>query len=168
VLYGSVDIVLRNLWTTCGKRFELVDWMCAECGFEPFAHGSLREVDPGVFRCRARNQCANRVKRGASPKNALIDRAMWHPVKADGECLIWQGRTTSQGYGRVTTGVRYIAAHRLIFEVLYGPLAKGEIVRHTCDRPACVRPKHLLRGTQADNMRDMAERGRGRKKEVRE
>ena len=34
------------------------------------------------------------------------------------------------------------------------------MVRHTCDVRLCVRPDHLLLGTQADNMRDMAERDR--------
>lgn len=32
--------------------------------------------------------------------------------------------------------------------------------RHACDTPACCNPDHLADGTQADNMRDAAERGR--------
>lgn len=35
-----------------------------------------------------------------------------------------------------------------------------EVVRHTCDNPRCINPEHLLGGTQLDNVRDCAERGR--------
>ena len=37
---------------------------------------------------------------------------------------------------------------------------KGKVVRHICDVKWCVNPKHLLLGTQQDNMNDMLSRGR--------
>ena len=39
-------------------------------------------------------------------------------------------------------------------------IAKSVVTRHTCDNRWCIRPDHLLIGTQADNIRDMVERGR--------
>lgn len=36
----------------------------------------------------------------------------------------------------------------------------GPVLRHRCDNPPCINPAHLEPGTQADNVRDMAERGR--------
>ena len=70
-------------------------------------------------------------------------------------CWIWRGGRDTAGYGRFG-GTR---AHRVAYELLVGPIPEGLVVRHTCDVPMCVRPSHLLLGTQADNVRDAVERG---------
>lgn len=38
-------------------------------------------------------------------------------------------------------------------------LPKGMNVNHHCDNKKCCNPEHLYVGTQAENMRDLAERG---------
>lgn len=43
---------------------------------------------------------------------------------------------------------------------IHGDLDEGIVIRHTCDNPLCCNPRHLIPGTQADNVRDMVERGR--------
>lgn len=56
---------------------------------------------------------------------------------------------------------RNAPAARVALEAKLGrQLVNGEVPRHTCDNPACVRHDHLLVGTQADNNRDRDERGR--------
>lgn len=76
----------------------------------------------------------------------------------DGDCLM----VPVKGYGEVRyEGGRRMHAHRAVFVTKNGPLAPGQVVRHTCDRIGCVEASHLLSGTPLDNARDMAERERG-------
>jgi hypothetical protein len=64
----------------------------------------------------------------------------------------------STGYGRFgRTGF----AHRLAWEFAnMERLRPGEQINHTCDNRRCVRPDHLYRGSQRDNMQDRLRRGK--------
>ena len=56
----------------------------------------------------------------------------------------------------------YVASkplHRAVYAMVHGAIPKGLVVRHTCDNTLCVNPKHLIIGTQLDNIRDRVERG---------
>ena len=77
-------------------------------------------------------------------------------------CWLWTASTTIKGYGLVWAGGKYRRAHREAYEAVNGPIPDGLVVRHKCDTPACVSPDHLELGTNADNTRDMMERGRNR------
>lgn len=50
-------------------------------------------------------------------------------------------------------------AHRVAWQLENGLIPQGLKIRHRCDNP----PSHLEIGTQADNVRDMHDRGRARK-----
>jgi DNA-binding Xre family transcriptional regulator len=81
-----------------------------------------------------------------------------HFERGDG-CWLWTGAKDGCGYGRYGND----AAHRFSFALHKHEIEPGLCVMHTCDEPSCVNPDHLTLGTQADNMRDMASKGRGRK-----
>ena len=87
------------------------------------------------------------------------------PLEVVGECLIWEGRLTSKGYGvfdeKGADGVwRTVRAHRRAYEALWGPVPEGLQVHHACDVPACYAPLHLWAGTQDENNKDRARKGR--------
>ena len=79
----------------------------------------------------------------------------------DDECWEYQGVLNHDGYGQMRDDNRRTRrVHRLMYEAYCEPLAVGELVRHTCDNPACCNPHHLVVGTQTDNMQDCIKRGR--------
>lgn len=72
------------------------------------------------------------------------------------------------GYGILTKGRKTtLSAHRVSWEICFGPVQNGLHVLHKCDTPACVNPEHLFLGTQQDNMRDRNVKGRTAKGEQR-
>ena len=97
----------------------------------------------------------------------------WSKVKKHRRCWLWTGsrdrHPRGKGFTYGTFGVgsrtdnscKHLKAHRVAWELTYGPIPKGKKVLHRCDVPHCVRPDHLFIGTQADNMDDMMKKGRG-------
>ena len=89
----------------------------------------------------------------------LLERTI--PVPETG-CMLWEGFWHPRfQYGRVMLSPRAEQAHRAVWASVHGPIPKGMCVLHRCDTPPCCNPAHLFLGTHADNMRDMAKKGRG-------
>lgn len=92
----------------------------------------------------------------------------WARVDRSGNCWLWRGACTHNGYGHLTVGKwfdgrkRQMRAHRLAFMLTHGHVADGRLVLHACDNRRCCNPDHLRVGSAADNSADMISRGRGK------
>jgi hypothetical protein len=67
-------------------------------------------------------------------------------------CWPWLAATTN-GYGVAWDGDRQVPAHRLMYELLVGPIPAGLELDHLCRNHGCVRPDHLEPVSHAENVR---------------
>lgn len=84
----------------------------------------------------------------------------WSKVNKTETCWLWAGPFAGKGYGQLNADGKRWRASRLAYTLECGPIPDGMFVCHHCDTPACVRPDHLFLGTNSDNARDAAAKGR--------
>jgi lambda repressor-like predicted transcriptional regulator len=99
----------------------------------------------------------------SDPYERLMRQSVPHPVC--GGLTLPPGRTRSHGYLRVGKSVGHkksvlVAAHRLVWEHNNGQIPTGMVICHKCDQRDCFDVTHLFSGNQADNLADMASKGR--------
>lgn len=76
------------------------------------------------------------------------------------ECWPWLAGTFDNDYGGFSVGRETVRAHVYAHELYFGPIADGQIVRHSCDNKGCCNPWHTIAGTQLENVQDREYRGR--------
>src|SRR5262249_15955245 len=103
---------------------------------------------------------------GDPSRRERLERRFWAKVsrRSQDECWPWiAARTgTKRGfaYGAIQITLHTTHAHRVAWALSNAQIPDGATIRHSCDYSLCCNPAHLVPGTQADNVRDMVERGR--------
>lgn len=89
-------------------------------------------------------------------------RRFW--AKVDQSAGLWNCwpwiAATADGYGRFRFRGRLWGSHQIAYMSVHGEIPAGLKVMHDCDVRRCCNPAHLVLGTNADNMRDAAAKGR--------
>jgi len=115
---------------------------CEQCG-------KIFNAKPSRHRRYCSRACHSKAKLLALPER------FWAKADKSGDCWLWTGYTQPNGYGRAANGYHQsVLAHRLAYQLTYGPIPKRMLVCHNCDVRNCVRPEHLFLGSSTDNNRD--------------
>lgn len=145
---------------------------CFGCGelFEVKLATYLRKIKNGQKdfyhsrRCKARLQGRETMKKANDRFWSRVNKTPG--LGPNGTCWEWTGRKNPRGYGIFSLGPYERLAHRLSYCISkkrdINELPSKRVVRHKCDNTSCVNPKHLILGSQKDNMRDARERNRTR------
>lgn len=94
---------------------------------------------------------------------------LWPKIEI-GACWVWREgcARTRDGYGQFWLGGQMRLAHRVVYELLVGPIPDGLHLDHLCRNRACVKPDHLepvsngenqARGMKSYALRDKCRRG---------
>ena len=67
-------------------------------------------------------------------------------------CWLWTGCLMRDGYGGVRWGGVMRPSHRVVYEILSGPILAGLTLDHLCRVPSCCNPDHLRPKTMRDNL----------------
>lgn len=85
-------------------------------------------------------------------------------------CITSVGKASkgSNGYAKVYDPVKKksVKAHRHVFETAFGEIPEGLVIMHLCDNRSCTNLHHLKVATQSENLKDMYDKGRQGKRNL--
>lgn len=92
---------------------------------------------------------------------ALTDndlKRLWSKVKKgidEKDCWGWTDSLSKAGYAYFSYGGRKgkkVLAHRLLYEIMIGPIPEGKDLDHLCRNRFCVRPDHQQPASRRENL----------------
>lgn len=95
---------------------------------------------------------AARLRGGLEVRSGDPTTRFWSAIHKTESCWLWTAARSTAGYGRVQWKGRLQQAHRVAYEMAYGPIPDGLDLDHLCRNRACVRPTHLDPVTRQVNL----------------
>lgn len=93
----------------------------------------------------------------------IVAKVIGSVCRQENGCILWTGTKDPHGYGLVlvarrtrANGTRFNVqrkAHRVVWELLCGPVADGKCLDHECRQRDCVNPGHMSITTIGENVR---------------
>lgn len=66
-------------------------------------------------------------------------------------CWEWQGELNRNGYGRVWIDGKRLMTHRVVYELVVGPIPEWLVLDHLCRNRPCCNPEHMDPVTVREN-----------------
>jgi hypothetical protein len=82
-----------------------------------------------------------------------ISERFWAKVRKTDGCWLWTAARSSTGYGVFAIAKSGCSAHRVIYELLHGPVPADMEIDHLCGQRLCVNPAHLEAVSRSINKR---------------
>lgn len=78
-------------------------------------------------------------------------------INSNNGCWVWNGSTTSGGYGNVRINKKLYRTHRLMYKLFVGEIPNGKgrnipVLDHLCNNRLCCNPTHLQLISDRDNI----------------
>ncbi len=90
----------------------------------------------------------------------IMERISRLTLYRDNGCWEYHGHVNTHGYPQIHYQDKRQLVSHVVWRIMKGrKIRKGFQLNHNCDNPRCYNPDHLYQGTQADNLRDLRERG---------
>lgn len=116
--------------------------------------GNIAEVDLAELRrgcATSCQQCGSRNRR-----RTPLEARLWPRINKTASCWLWTGSVARSGYAGISLGGRQgpkQPVHRVVYELLKGPIPDGLHLDHLCRVRHCCNPDHLEPVTPAENLR---------------
>jgi hypothetical protein len=84
------------------------------------------------------------------------EQRFWDKVQRGAACWNWVGTLMVTGYGGIRYHGKNRTAHRVSYELHYGPIPDGLQIDHACRNRLCVNPDHLRAVRDGENKQNLA------------
>ena len=83
----------------------------------------------------------------------VLEARIAEKIRVEGDCWLWQGYTLGRGeYGGISVDGTYKYVHRVMYEILIGPIPDGLTLDHLCRQTLCANPFHCEPVTLRENI----------------